>query len=226
MQTHIRVFLRAAGRPAVLLAALALLAAPAAPLSAEKIRNHFDSDSIMRAPGFFDFVVLGPPGPAKWLVLSDRNPPSAPACAVQVEAARADASIAAALRRTYAYKDGVSSAFVKTGGSRVGIVVRFVDDKNYLVLLVDGKTGDALLTSVRDGKPDVIGRGKAVFTEQWQKLTIDASGPTVKASVGDVPLLSGTDPNPAAGRVGMAVAGPGEGRFDELILDSAEIKSQ
>jgi hypothetical protein len=222
---HIRIFPKAACRPAVLLAVLVLLAAPRA-LSAERIRNHFDSDSIMRAPGFFDFVVLGAPGPARWLVLSDRNPPSAPACAVQVENARPDASIAAALRRTYAYKDGVASAFVKSGGSRVGLIVRYADDKNYLVLLVDAKTGEALLTSVRDGKPDVIGRGKAAFTDPWQKLTLDASGPAVKASLGDAPLLSGTDPHPVAGRVGMAASGPGEGRFDELILDSAEIKGQ
>ena len=32
--------------------------------------------------------------------------------------------------------------------------------------------------------------------------------------------------HPASGRVGMAAAGPVEGRFDELILDSAELKGQ
>ena len=39
-------------------AALAALLGAAAPVSAEKVRNHFDADSVMRPPGFFDAVVL------------------------------------------------------------------------------------------------------------------------------------------------------------------------
>ena len=135
---------RRQGLTAGLLAAA--LFAWAGPLCAEKVRNHFDSDSIMRAPGFFDFVVLGEPSPAKWLILSDMNPPSAPACAVQVESKRAAGSVAAAVRRTYVFRDGTSSVFFKAGGSRSGLLLRFVDEKNYLLLLVDGATGEAVLT--------------------------------------------------------------------------------
>ena len=223
MNSHNRMFRRAGG-PAALAVGLALLAASS--LAAEQVRNHFDSDSIMRSPGFFDFVVLGAPSPAKWLVLSDKNPPSAPAIASQVETGRPDASVAAAVRRTYSYRDGTTSEFFKTGGSRVGLLVRYVDDKNYLLLLVDGGSGETVLTSVRDGRSDVLARGKASFTQPWQKLSLEASGPAIKVSVGDAAVLQGTDPHPAAGRVGMAAAGPGEARFDELILESPEIKSQ
>jgi len=213
-------------RPRAGLAAalLAVLFAWAGPLSAEKVRNHFDSDSIMRPPGFFDFTVLGEAGPAKWLILSDLNPPSAPACAVQVESKRPDGSIAAAVRRTYVFRDGTSSVFFKKGGSRSGLLLRFVDEKNYLVLLVDGASGEAVLTSVRDGKSAVLGRGKGAFTDAWQKLGVETSGPSVRASLGDAALLEGTDPHPVAGRVGIAAAGPGEARFDELVFESAEIK--
>ena len=226
MQTNERNFGFRSGRPRAGLAALlvAALFAWAGPLSAEKVRNHFDSDSIMRPPGFFDFAVLGEAGPAKWLILSDMNPPSAPACAVQVESKRPDGSVAAAVRRTYVFRDGTSSVFFKRGGSRSGLVLRYVDDKNYLLLLVDGASGEAVLTSVRDGKSTVLGRGKGTFTDPWQKLGVEASGPSVKASLGDSPLLEGTDPHPVAGRAGMAAAGPGEARFDELVFESAEIK--
>jgi hypothetical protein len=210
-------------RAAALLAALVLAAAPAL---AEKVRNHFDSDSIMRPPGFFDFVVLGAPGPAKWLVLSDKNPPSAPAVAAQVESGRPATSIAAAVRRTFAFRDGTASTFVKSGGSRSGLVVRYVDEKNYVALLVDGNTGDAELTSVRDGKSESLARGKATFAQPWTRLDLVASGPSLKAAFDGAPLLEGTDPHPAAGRVGVAAAGPGEARFDELLLDSEEIKGQ
>src|SRR5262252_1450635 len=76
------------------LAFAALLAPPSA--RAEKIRNHFDSDTIMRPPGFFDLLVLGAPAPAKWLVLTDPNPPSAPNRLAQVDTKRPADSIAAA----------------------------------------------------------------------------------------------------------------------------------
>jgi len=227
MNSHNRTFSRPGFlRPPVAAFLTALLLAAAAPALAEKVRNHFDSDSIMRPPGFFDYVVLGAPGPAKWLVLSDRNPPSAPAVAVQVEAGRPATSIAAAVRRTYAFRDGTASTFVKSGGSRSGLVVRYVDEKNYVALLVDGESGDAELTSVRDGKSESLGRGKATFAQPWSRLDLVASGPSLKATFGDALLLEGTDPHPVAGRVGMAASGPREARFDELILDSEEIKGQ
>jgi hypothetical protein len=37
----------------------------AATLGAETVRNHFDADSMGRAPGFFDFEVLGAPATAR-----------------------------------------------------------------------------------------------------------------------------------------------------------------
>ena len=226
MNPQNRVSFRAVAARVRAAALLAGVLAAASPALAERIRNHFDSDGIMRPPAFFEFVVLGAPGPAKWLVLSDKNPPSAPSVAAQVEAGRPADSIAAALRRSYAYRDGTTSTYVKSGGSRIGLLVRYVDEKNFVSLLIDTGTGEAELTSVRDGKSERLAQGKASFPEAWQKLTIVASGPSIKASVGDAPLLEGTDPHPAAGRVGMAAAGPVEGRFDELILDSAELKGQ
>jgi hypothetical protein len=74
--------LRTAG---LLLAAITLSAAT---LSAERVRNHFDADTMGRAPGFFDFAIVGAPGPARWLILIDENPPSAPNTLQQVDAKR------------------------------------------------------------------------------------------------------------------------------------------
>ena len=55
-----------------------LLLAAAAWSRAEKLRNHFDSDGLLRPPAFFDFLVLGAPGAADWKVTGGFNPPSAP----------------------------------------------------------------------------------------------------------------------------------------------------
>src|SRR5262245_44234241 len=99
----------------VLLAAL-LLALSSAGARAEEIRNHFDSDSILRPPGYFDLVVLGAPGKSRWLVLTDLNPPSAPNRLVQTETQRPDDSMPAAVRRTYTFQDGTATTMIKKGG--------------------------------------------------------------------------------------------------------------
>jgi hypothetical protein len=57
---------------------LVFAAAAAVAQNAEKLRNHFDSDGLLREPAFFDFLVLGPPGEAEWKVVGGYNPPSAP----------------------------------------------------------------------------------------------------------------------------------------------------
>ena len=98
------------------------------PVSGETVRNDFDSDALMRPPGFFDFVVLGS-APAKWLVLTDPNPPSVPYRLVQVEARRPDDAIAIAVRRNYAFEDGSVTTYVKRGGSRAGLVLRMAGER-------------------------------------------------------------------------------------------------
>src|SRR4030095_16788582 len=87
---------------------------------AEEIRNHFDSDSILRPPGYFDLILLGAPGKSRWLVLTDLNPPSAPNRLVQTETQRPDDAMAAAVRRTYTFKDGTGKTMSKKGGTGEG----------------------------------------------------------------------------------------------------------
>ena len=60
MKSHLRL------RSACALLLAAVFAAASAPALGEEIRNHFDSDSLMRTPGFFDLVVLG----AEWNIRS------------------------------------------------------------------------------------------------------------------------------------------------------------
>ena len=199
-----------------------VLAAFAGALTAETLRNHFDTDSIMRPPGFFDFAVLGAPGAARWLILSDRNPPSAPNCLSQTESARPADSIAAALRRNQVFQDGTITTFVKAGASRGGLLLRMADEKNFLVLLTDTGTGETVLWSYRDGKPSELGRGRAPFARGWEELGLTASGPKLSVLFNRQKLFDAEDPKPAAGRTGLATAGPGEARFDEFIIEPAD----
>ncbi len=199
-----------------------VLVALAGTLAAEALRNHFDSDAIMRPPGFFDFAVLGAPGAARWLILSDRNPPSAPNCLSQTESARPADSIAVALRRNQVFQDGTVTTFVKRGANRAGLLVRMADEKNFLVLLSDTGTGETVLWSYRDGKPSELGRGRAAFDRGWEELGLTASGPKVEALFNGRKLFEASDPGPAAGRTGLATAGPGEARFDEFSIEPAD----
>jgi hypothetical protein len=208
-------------KPALLVVSLVLVALAGA-LPAETLRNHFDTDSIMRAPGFFDFAVLGAPGAARWLILSDRNPPSAPNCLSQTEAARPADSIAAALRRNQVFQDGTVSTFVQRGANRAGLLLRMADEKNFLVLLSDTGTGETVLWSYRDGQPSELGRGRAAFERGWEELGVTASGPKLSVLFNGQKLFEAVDPRPAAGRTGLATAGPGAARFDEFSIAPAD----
>ena len=195
-----------------------LLLAAAVP-AAEVVRNHFDMDSIGRPPGFFDLVVLGAPGPAHWLILADPNPPSAPNRLAQVERNRPADSIAAAMRRSYVFQDGTVSTYLKRGGGLAGLILRLADEKDFLVLLVDAGSGDAVLSSYRDGKATELGRGHARLDRGWEKFSVIASGPALTVLFNDQKLFEARDPKPVTGKTGLAAAGPGEASFDEFVLE-------
>lgn len=207
-------------KPLPLLLAGLLTAGAAA--AGEGVRNHFDTDTAGRAPGFFDLVVLGAPGPARWLILTDMNPPSAPNKLAQVNQGRPVDSIAAAIRRNYVFQDGTVSTFVKRGAGREGLVLRMADEKNFLVLLVDSGSGDAVLSAYRDGKAVELGRGHARMERGWEKFSVVAAGPTLTVLFNDQKIFEAKDPKPATGKTGLAAAGPGEASFDEFVLESAD----
>jgi hypothetical protein len=202
---------------------LLFLAAVGFAQNVERLRNHFDSDGLLREPAFFDFLVLGPPGEAEWKVLGGYNPPSAPNHVAQVMPNRPEDSIAAAVRRNSVFRDGAWSVAMRLGSGRGGIVFRLTGERDFLVLLMDLATGQARLSSYRNGRATELAKGsvKGYNDNEWNVLTITATGPRISARWEGKPLLEATDPNPAAGRSAMATAGPGVVSFDEFILDTA-----
>ncbi|MGH9399036.1 MAG: hypothetical protein ACRD00_01615 [Thermoanaerobaculia bacterium] len=211
-----------------LLGLLALGPALAAPAQTPgpMIRNHFESDAVMRAPGFFDFAELSAPGPAEWIVFADQNPPSPPNQLTQTAANRPADSIAVAIRRNVSFRDGQLSVALRRASGRGGILLRMSSEKDFLVLLVDSASGDARLVSYRGGKASELSRGQAGFERDWGVLTIHASGEEVRAFWEGKPLFSGKDPMPSIGRTGLATAGPGHAAFDEFILQAASEKEK
>ena len=205
-------------------ALLLLLSAAGLAQNAEKLRNHFDADGLLREPAFFDFLVLGPPGEAEWKVVGGYNPPSAPNHVSQVMPARPADSIAAAIRRNSTYRDGAWSLAMRKGNGRGGIVLRMMGEKDFLVLLVDMATGEARLSSYRNGRGTDLAKGTARIQNEWGVLKITATGPGISAQWDGKPLLEAADPNPAAGRSAMATAGPGVISFDEFILEPEDVK--
>lgn len=206
--------------------AFILLLAPALGARAEKLRNHFDSDAVMREPAFFDFLVLGAPGEAQWKVVAEFNPPSAPNGISQVVLERPADSIAAALRRNVTLQDGTISVGIKRLSGHGGIVFRLTGEKSFLALLVDPMSGEARILASRAGRVSELARGKAEGNRDWGILSVSLSGPKVSASWEGKPLLEAVDPGPAAGRTGIATAGPGIMTFDEFVIDPTLEKKQ
>lgn len=194
----------------------------ARPGAAERWRNHFDADAAMRPPAFFDFEVLGGAGKANWLVLSDHKPPSLPNQLTQTVASRPDGSVAVAVRRGVTLQDGHITVALKRLPSRAGLVFRQADEKDFLVLLLDGQSGEALLTSYRNGTPTELARGKAQVERDWGILAVTLSGGSIKADWNEKPLLQATDPHPVAGKTGVATEGPGNASFDEFVIETDE----
>ena len=212
-------------RKLILLALAATLpAAPAAFAAVEKIRSHFDSDAPMRAPGFFDFAVLGNPGPAQWKVFADFNPPSAPNQVTQTVLDRPVDSVAAALRRNAQLRDGKVSVGMRHGTGQGGLVIRMAGEKDFLLLLVNLETGESLLSSYTEGKPRELARGRVKAEREWGTLWVEASGPRILAQWDGKALFEASDPRPVSGRVGIATAGPGAVAFDELLIEPGDVK--
>lgn len=204
---------------------LASLVLATVPLNAETVRNHFDADSIVRPPGFFDFLVLEAPGKARWLVLSDRNPPSTPNKLSQVERGRPADSIAAAVRRNYAFQDGTVSTYIRQGSGRAGLILRMAGEKVFLLLLVDTASGEMVLTSYRDGKAAEIGRGRVPLARTWEKYSVNASGPKLSVFFNDEKQFDAVDPRPVSGRTALVAAGDAEASFDEFVLEFEPVGS-
>ena len=206
-------------RPLAVAGTFLLLAGTA---RAERLRSHFDSDALNRPPAFFDFVVLAAPAPARWIVVNDDTAPSPPQAAAQVIDSRPDGSIAVALRHNSVGRDGSWSVTIKRGTARSGLVFRMVDERNFVVLLVDCASGAARLISYRDGNPKDLASGRGAFNTGWARLTVTGQGAALSATFDDKPLLQATDPSPAPGRAGMATTGPGTASFDEFVADPAD----
>lgn len=183
------------------------------------MRNHFDSDAPMRPPAFFEFIVLGEPGPAEWRVLSDFNTPSAPNQVTQIRLQRPANSIAAALRNNVTLRDGSLSVGLRKGSATGGLVLRMSSENDFLVLLVNLATGEARLSSSRDGRLSELARGKADLDREWGTLTITADGSKVSARWDEKTILTAADPRPAEGRTGLATAGRGPAAFDEFVIE-------
>ena len=198
------------------------LLAPAPAVRAERRRNHFDADAPSRPPAYFDFVVIGTPARANWLVVQDHNPPSAPNQLSQVVEQRPADSLAVAIRRGVTLRDGMISVSLKKQAGRAGVVLRMTSSKDFVTLLLDGSTGDAVLTSWRDGKPTPIASGKGVVDNLWGRLDLTLSGSAITASWNEKELLHGVDPKPATGQIGLATQGPGRTSFDEFVIDDGK----
>jgi hypothetical protein len=198
------------------------LLAPTPAVRAETWRNHFDADAPSRPPAFFDFVVIGTPARANWLVIQDQNPPSAPNQLSQVVEERPADSLALAIRRGVTIRDGKISVSLKKQAGRAGVVLRMTSPKDFVTLLFDGSTGDAVLTSWRDGKPTPIARGKGVADNLWGRLDLTLAGSAITALWNEKELVHGVDPKPAAGQIGLATQGPGRTSFDEFVIDDGK----
>ena len=127
----------------------------------------------MRAPGFFDLVVLRRArARPRWLVLTDPNPPSAPNRLVQTEATRPGGldrgRAPAQLRRS---RTGTRLDLRQAGRRPRGPDPADGGREEFLLLLVDTATGEVVLSSyAATARRPSSAAATTAFARGWEKL--------------------------------------------------------
>jgi len=91
------------------------------------------------------------------------------------------------------------------GDEGIGLVFRFVDDANFCFFLANASKNYRLLGRKSAGtfQQLAVDATKSFTVGTSMRLKVVAAGPTLEVSVDDKPALSGVDPAPGAGRVGL-----------------------
>jgi hypothetical protein len=117
------------------------------------------------------------------------------------------------------FKNGAVSLGIKKAAGHGGVVLRLADEKNYLALLVDPVSGDARLLQSIAGRTSELARGHAETPRDWAVLGVTLAGPKITATWEGKALFEATTTTTAAGRAGIATAGPGIMTFDEFVIE-------
>jgi hypothetical protein len=208
--------------PSVLIAILSLGSGVAD--STERSRTfNFDQDKPNRAPRGFSFTTAGGPE-GRWVVRAEKDAPSGPNVLAQADASDVDSRYPVALADEPQLRDFRASVRCKMITGKIdqtcGLVFRYQDASNYLVVRGTALDGNIRLYIVQEGRrravESFIG---AVTGGVWHELSIEAKGEMIEASWDGMRVIKGrVKEHLDAGKIGVATKADAVTYFDDLSV--------
>lgn len=102
----------------------------------------------------------------------------------------------------------------------IGVMFRMRDPNNYYRVSLDASTARRRLVKVVGGAATVLWEDTTAgyTTGAWHRLTIDAVGPSLQASLDTVALFSVTDYDLQTGQAAVYTSGEDTARFDSIVV--------
>ncbi|MDO9713670.1 hypothetical protein [Paracraurococcus lichenis] len=209
------------GRRGVVLAAGALLAAPAQ-AEGRSIRQDFEAMATGRPPPGFTLGLTGGGPPPRWVVVEDFSAPAGPKVLAETSRDRTDTRFPVAIAEGFAARDVAASVAFRPLDGRVdqaaGLIVRFRDARNYYVARANALEDNVRLYRVVDGRRiQFAGVDTRVPRDRWQRLGLSIRGDRLEVSLDGRVLFGATDRSFAeAGGVGLWTKADSLTHFDSL----------
>jgi hypothetical protein len=184
----------------------------------------FDAESIERPPKGFSFIRSGTGSAGRWSVRSEKDAPSKPNVLAQTDSDRTPDRMLIAIADQPSVKDVHVRVRCKMISGRVeqscGLVFRYADESNYMLIRANALEGNLRLYAVRDGKKLLIESfSGAVTGGVWHELAVSAKGDQIEVLWdGDRALKTKDKASMPSGKAGVWTQADSVTYFDDLVV--------
>jgi hypothetical protein len=219
---------------AIGVALLIALSSPANNLAAESparcaegsntISYAFETDSAEHPPKGFTFSKLGNGASGRWLVRAEKDAPSKPNVLAQVDTDKDSDRVLIAVADQPSFGDVRAHVRCKMISGRVeqscGLVFRYKDESNYMLIRANALEGSLRLYAYRDGRRYLLESfSGAVTGGVWHELRVAAKADQIEVDWDGERVLKGRAKDSAAvGRAGVWTQADSVTYFDDLII--------
>jgi hypothetical protein len=185
----------------------------------------FDTDPSGSPPSGLSFARTGSGPPGRWLVRADQTAPSAPNVLAQLDDDSTSFRFPVAVTSEVQPRDVRVSVRCKMISGRVdqacGLVLRYRDEKNYLITRANALEGNIRLYTVRDGDRDQIAsHSEKLSANAWHAYAFEAKAQKLRVLWNGKPVLEHVDDTlMEPGRVGVWTKADSVTYFDDLKIE-------
>jgi hypothetical protein len=190
------------------------------------INYAFEADSPEHPPKAFTFTKSGSGAAGRWIIRSEKDAPSKPNVLAQVDADQASDRVLIAVADQPSLKNIRAHVRCKMISGRVeqscGLVFRYKDDNNYMLIRANALEGNLRLYAYRNGHKQVLESfSGAVTGGVWHELRVAAKGDDIEVDWDGERVLKGhaKEDSAGAGKTGVWTQADSVTYFDDLTVE-------